>query len=268
MLSRVILGARGALEVALIVVVLAAAIGVPLGLVAGYRSGWLSEAIMRVTDVFLAAAAADPGARLGAADDAVAGKRDAGAGADLLAVLHPAGLRRDAATALLAVRRRAARHRRRRPRASCFVHILPNAISPIIVRATIGMGFTILVAAVLGFLGMGATPPAARLGADHRRKPQLSAGRVVVLDLPGPGHPRHGARLQPAGRWVARPCRSAAAAVAMSGRSTDPSRSARPAPSIARRRGHRRDPRPYRFRARARAHPGGGRRIGLRQIDA
>ena len=40
-----------------------------------------------------------------------------------------------------------------------FGHILPNAISPIIVRATIGMGFTILVAAVLGFLGMGATPP-------------------------------------------------------------------------------------------------------------
>jgi peptide/nickel transport system permease protein len=40
-----------------------------------------------------------------------------------------------------------------------FLHILPNCISPIIVRTTIGMGFTILVAAVLGFLGMGATPP-------------------------------------------------------------------------------------------------------------
>jgi peptide/nickel transport system permease protein len=41
-----------------------------------------------------------------------------------------------------------------------FLHILPNAASPIIVRATIGLGFTILTAAVLGFLGMGATPPA------------------------------------------------------------------------------------------------------------
>src|SRR5258708_29778009 len=40
-----------------------------------------------------------------------------------------------------------------------FLHILPNAVSPVIVRATIGLGFTILVAAVLGFLGMGATPP-------------------------------------------------------------------------------------------------------------
>ncbi|HWD60828.1 MAG TPA: ABC transporter permease, partial [Stellaceae bacterium] len=45
MLSRVILGARGALEVALLVVAVAAAIGVPLGLVAGYRRGWLSETI-------------------------------------------------------------------------------------------------------------------------------------------------------------------------------------------------------------------------------
>src|SRR5271155_1823591 len=52
--SRVILGARGALEVALAVVALAGLIGVPLGLVAGYTHGWVSETIMRVTDVFLA----------------------------------------------------------------------------------------------------------------------------------------------------------------------------------------------------------------------
>src|ERR1700745_4056571 len=53
LLSRVILGTRGALAVAVPVVALATAIGVPLGLIAGYTSGWLSEAIMRVTDVFL-----------------------------------------------------------------------------------------------------------------------------------------------------------------------------------------------------------------------
>src|ERR1700687_2956949 len=51
--SRVILGTRGALEVALAVVALAAAIGVPVGLIAGYTTSWLSEVIMRVTDVFL-----------------------------------------------------------------------------------------------------------------------------------------------------------------------------------------------------------------------
>ena len=53
-LSRVILGARGALEVSLLVVGASMAIGVPLGLVAGYGTRWMSEAIMRVTDVFLA----------------------------------------------------------------------------------------------------------------------------------------------------------------------------------------------------------------------
>jgi peptide/nickel transport system permease protein len=40
-----------------------------------------------------------------------------------------------------------------------FMHILPNTLSPIIVRATIGMGFIILITAVLGFLGMGEPPP-------------------------------------------------------------------------------------------------------------
>src|SRR5437899_846235 len=52
--SRVILGARGALAIALTVVSVAMLIGVPLGLIAGFRSGWLSETIMRVTDVVLA----------------------------------------------------------------------------------------------------------------------------------------------------------------------------------------------------------------------
>jgi peptide/nickel transport system permease protein len=158
LLSRVILGARGALEVAVIVVVLAAGIGVPLGLVAGYRSGWLSEAIMRVTDVFLAL----PQLILALA----------------LAQLMTPSLE----TAMIALAltywpffTRLVYAETRRLQAALFVdalrgigagdarilflHILPNAASPIIVRATIGMGFTILSAAVLGFLGMGATPP-------------------------------------------------------------------------------------------------------------
>jgi len=158
LLSRVILGARGALEVAVIVVVLAAGIGVPLGLVAGYRSGWVSEAIMRVTDVFLAL----PQLILALA----------------LAQLMSPSL--ESAMIALALTywpffTRLVYAETRRLQSSLFVdalrgigagdgrilflHILPNALSPIIVRATLGMGFTILVAAVLGFLGMGATPP-------------------------------------------------------------------------------------------------------------
>ena len=159
LLSRVILGTRGALEVAVIVIVLASVIGVPLGLIAGYASGWLSEVIMRITDVFLAL----PQLVLALA---------------LAQLLTPS---LESAMIALALTywpffTRLVYAETRRLQASLFVdalrgiragsgriiffHILPHAISPVIVRATIGMGFTILVAAVLGFLGMGATPPA------------------------------------------------------------------------------------------------------------
>ena len=45
-----------------------------------------------------------------------------------------------------------------------FMHILPNVMPVIIIRATIGMGVTILVAAALGFLGLGAVPPTPEWG--------------------------------------------------------------------------------------------------------
>jgi peptide/nickel transport system permease protein len=162
-LSRVLLGARAALTVALAVVAGAMLIGVPLGLVAGYRAGWISEGIMRVTDVVLAV----PQLILALA----------------LAQLFSPSLE----NAMLALTltywpffTRIVYAETRRLKVSVFVealqglgagalrvmfaHILPNAAPPIIVRGTIGMGFTILSAAVLGFLGMGATPPTPEWG--------------------------------------------------------------------------------------------------------
>jgi peptide/nickel transport system permease protein len=158
LLSRVILGARGALEVAVIVIVLAAGIGVPLGLVAGYRGGWSSEAIMRVTDVFLAL----PQLILALALAQLMSPSLETAMISLALTYWPfftrlvyAETRRLQASLFVdALRGIGAGDAR-----ILFLHILPNAMSPIIVRATLGMGFTILVAAVLGFLGMGATPP-------------------------------------------------------------------------------------------------------------
>ena len=156
--SRVILGTQSALIVALSVVAASILIGVPAGLFAGYYGGWLAEAIMRLTDVFLAV----PQLILALA----------------LAQLMSPSLE----TAMIALTltywpffARSVYAEAQRLRVSVFVealqglgagnlrvmflHVLPNAASPIIVRATIGMGFTILTAAVLGFLGMGATPP-------------------------------------------------------------------------------------------------------------
>lgn len=157
-LARVLVGSRGALLVALSVVVLAIGIGVPLGLVAGFSGGWLSETIMRVTDVFLAV----PQLILALAIAQLIGRGLESAMVALAMTYWPFFCRTVYAET-------------RRVRTSLyvealeglgastgrimFVHVLPNVASPVIVRATIGMGFTILTTAVLGFLGIGATPP-------------------------------------------------------------------------------------------------------------
>jgi peptide/nickel transport system permease protein len=157
-LSRVILGTRSALLVAVAVVAGALLIGVPIGLVAGWKEGWLSETLMRLTDVFLAV----PQLILALA----------------LGQLMAPGI----GTAMVALAltywpffARTAYAETRRLRGALFVdalagigastprillaHVLPNALPAIVVRATIGLGFTILTAAVLGFLGVGAAPP-------------------------------------------------------------------------------------------------------------
>jgi peptide/nickel transport system permease protein len=158
-LSRVILGARGALTVAFTVVGLSMAIGIPLGLIAGYRGGIVSELIMRVTDAVLAI----PQLVLALALAQLMSPSLESAMLALSLTYWPFFTR-----IVYAEARRlgnslfvdALRGIGARPLRIVFLHILPNAASPIIVRATIGLGFTILTAAVLGFLGMGATPPA------------------------------------------------------------------------------------------------------------
>ncbi len=157
-LSRVIVGSRGALMIALGVVAVSMVIGIPLGLYAGYESGWGSEAIMRLTDIFLAVPQL------------------------ILALAVAQILSRGIESAMLALAltywpffTRTVYAETRRVRTALFIeameglgasrlriitaHILPNVAASIIVRATIGMGFTILTAATLGFLGIGATPP-------------------------------------------------------------------------------------------------------------
>ena len=156
--SRVILGSREALTIAVGVVALAMSIGVPLGLVAGYRGGILSEAIMRVTDVFLAV----PQLILALALAQLLSPSLRNAMLALALTYWPFFARivyAETRRLRVAVFVEALQGLNASPARIMFRHILPNAAPPIIVRATIGMGFTILSAAVLGFLGMGATPP-------------------------------------------------------------------------------------------------------------
>jgi peptide/nickel transport system permease protein len=156
--ARVIMGSRGALEVALSVVALAIAIGVPAGLYAGYTDGWGSQLVMRVTDVFLAV----PQLILALSVAQLMGRGLGSAMAALALTYWPFFCR----TVYSEVRR--LRNALFIEAQQClgastsrilFVHVLPNVASAVIVRATIGMGFTIMTTAVLGFLGVGATPP-------------------------------------------------------------------------------------------------------------
>jgi peptide/nickel transport system permease protein len=156
--ARVIVGSRGALEVALSVVALAIGIGVPAGLYAGYTDGWGSQLVMRLTDVFLAV----PQLILALSIAQLIGRGLDSAMMALALTYWPFFCRtvygevRRLRSALFIEAQRSLGASTTR---ILFVHILPNVASAVIVRATIGMGFTIMTTAVLGFLGVGATPP-------------------------------------------------------------------------------------------------------------
>lgn len=161
--SRILFGARITIAIALIAVGTAVLIGVPIGLVAGYYRNWLSEMLMRVSDVFLAV----PQIVLAIAIAQTLGPSIENVILALSVTYWPFWARLvysetrslknetfiESAVALGAS-----------PLRVMVLHILPNIASAIIVRTSIGMGATILTAAALGFLGLGAPPPTPEWG--------------------------------------------------------------------------------------------------------
>ena len=162
--TRVVLGCRLSLQIALIIVLVAAGIGVPLGIVAGYVGGWPREIIMRVTDVFLSV----PGLVLAIAIAAALGPGMTNAMIALSLVWWP-GYVRLLESKTLSLKNELYIDAARAVGASTgrivLVHILPNCVSPIIVKASMDMGMAILAAASLGFIGLGAQPPFPEWGA-------------------------------------------------------------------------------------------------------
>lgn len=156
--SRVLYGGRLALASGLIILVLSTVAGSFLGSLAGYLGGRTDEAIMRVTDVFLAF----PGLILAMA--VVAGVRQRTLFVLVVAIALRwwapyARIMRAQTMAVSAMEfAQAARASGASPRRVLFRHILPNTISPIIVQATLDLGFVILTAASLSFIGFGVPP--------------------------------------------------------------------------------------------------------------
>ncbi|HET7791125.1 MAG TPA: ABC transporter permease [Gemmatimonadales bacterium] len=162
--SRVLFGARLSLAVGLISQTVAIALGLTLGLVAGYYGRWVDAAVMRLADVTLAfpslllliaiAAAVRPSLPLVFVVIGIVGW----AGMARLVrgqVLQVRGLEYvDAARALGA-----------RDARIVLKHVLPNVVAPVIVAATLGIGAAIMAEAALSFVGLGAQPPTPSWGA-------------------------------------------------------------------------------------------------------
>jgi ABC-type dipeptide/oligopeptide/nickel transport system permease subunit len=164
LLSRVIYGARPSLIVALMVVLLGGGLGIASGLVAGYLGGWVSTVLMRLFDAMFAFPAVLLGfvviAALGPGTTQVAY-------AIALAVVPSVG--RLSRSLVLKERNRdyvlAARCTGAGSGRVMFLHVLPNAVSPMIVNLALIMGFSVLLEASLAFLGLGTQPPTPSWGA-------------------------------------------------------------------------------------------------------
>jgi peptide/nickel transport system permease protein len=164
MLRRIMHGSRISLMIGIVVVLGASVAGVLFGMISGYFGGKTDSIIMRLMDVMLAF----PAILLAIAIVAVRGP---GLGNTMLAVavVGIPGYARVMRSMVLSLRERefvlAARMVGARDRSIMFRHIFPNSLSPLIVQATLGIGGAILFAAALGFLGLGAQPPAPEWGA-------------------------------------------------------------------------------------------------------
>ena len=157
-LSRVIYGARISPLIAAVVIMSAMAIGIPLGLIAGYFGGIVDEVIMRITDVFLAVPAL------------------------LLALAFATVLPPNMGSTMLAIGiawwpwyTRLVRGQAASVRGRPFIessqalglprwwivmrHVLPNSITPVLVQASLDFGGVILTASALAFLGLGVQDP-------------------------------------------------------------------------------------------------------------
>lgn len=175
--SRLVYGSRQSLKIGFLSVLMASVIGITLGAIAGYYGGKVDNILMRFLDVFQSvpamlmsiAIAATLGAGMNNAIVAIGiGTVPIYARMTRAQFLSIRGMEYvEAAVAINA----------KDPRIIAK-HILPNALSPMIVQMTMGVAGAILTAASLSFIGLGAQPPLSEWGA------MLSAGRSYIRDYP------------------------------------------------------------------------------------
>src|SRR5690625_328440 len=189
--SRIMYGGRLSISVGFLSVGIALAVGGVMGLLAGFYGGWVDRVMMAISDVLLAL----PGFLLALAIVAALGS-------SIVNVMIAVGVAtipyfsRIMRSAVLSVREMdyvaAAEAAGQDHRGIMVRHIVPNALSPVIVQVTLSLAGAILTAAGLSFLGMGAQPPTAEWGAmlngarDYLREshyPVTFPGIAIVLTV-------------------------------------------------------------------------------------
>jgi peptide/nickel transport system permease protein len=185
--SRVIYGARISLRVGVVVVTVSAVVGTVIGALAGYYGGWIDRVVAGyLFNVILAF----PGLLL-----AIAMVAFLGAGVNklifALSVIGWVGYARVIRAQVLKVREydfvQAARALGAGDARLLFRHILPNAIQPLIVQASLGMAGAVLAEATLSFLGLGVPPPAPSWGVMLEEARDLSTLQAAPHALIVPG---------------------------------------------------------------------------------
>ncbi len=175
--SRILYGARISLIIGVVVVTVAGVVGTAIGLVAGYAGGLVDEALMRLTEVFLAF----PALILAMAIAGALGPSLTNAIIAIAAVTW-AVYARLVRGQILSLRRREFVEAARAMGASrtriVVRHLLPNALAPLMIQASFDLGSSIIAAAGLSFIGFGAQPPTPEWGV------MISEGRNYISTQP------------------------------------------------------------------------------------
>ncbi len=184
MLSRLIYGAQYSLFIGVVVVAIALTGGIIIGLVAGFFGGWVDTVIMRVMDVILAF----PSLLLALVLVAILGPGLTNAMIAIAIVYQPHFARLTRAAVMSEKAREyvsAARVAGASNLRLMFKTILPNCLAPLIVQATLSFSSAVLDSAALGFLGMGAQPPASEWGTMLAEAREFILRAWWVVTLPG-----------------------------------------------------------------------------------
>jgi peptide/nickel transport system permease protein len=183
-LSRMLFAARVSLVAAVQATLIGVALGVPVGLVAGFARGWIDSVTGRIADAVMSI----PALLLALA---IVGVLEPNLTSSMIAIgiVYAPRFFRVTRAAAMSVREEtyveAARSVGTSPTRIVTGHVLPNVLSPLVVQISLAMGFAILFEASISFLGLGVQPPDASWGSMLGRSTRFFEQSPHLVIVPG-----------------------------------------------------------------------------------